>query len=162
VRRSGSRRNGDRRSEQIAPEALAIIRKSLRQMPTNLGAGGLSFARKGSNIFPIYLEPIRGPACFLPLIRRAAVAALGDAAHTIDQMPSTFITYLTRGRIRASASKRPNRHCTQPAYLTSFGLVCAPSHLWRAMRRIQLGRANTNCRLDETDSATTPKGGGIW
>jgi hypothetical protein len=70
---------------------------------------------------------------------KALHAALRDAAHTIDRMPSTFMTHpmgerilpVERGRLRGP----PTTVRLDTGILTGFGWRCAPGHLWRARCR---------------------------
>jgi hypothetical protein len=65
-------------------------------------------------------------------------SALRDAARTIDRMPSTFMTYPMGGRILAVERGRlrvpPSIVELDTDYLTAFGWMRVPGHLWRAMR----------------------------
>ena len=63
----------------------------------------------------------------------------GTPPETIDRMPSTFMTYPMGGRIlpveRGRLRGPPTVVELDTDYLTAFGWMRVPSHLWRAMRR---------------------------
>src|SRR5262249_16868293 len=66
-------------------------------------------------------------------------AALKDAARTIDEMPSTYMTYPDGKRIlpveRSSPGRAPNVIELDATLLTTFGWMLVPSHIWRCMRQ---------------------------
>src|SRR5262249_2630830 len=72
-------------------------------------------------------------------VLRYANAALREAAETIDRMPSTFMTDPMGGRIlpveRGRTAGPPGIVRLDADYLTAFGWMRVPGHLWRAMRR---------------------------
>jgi len=70
---------------------------------------------------------------------KALHSALRDAAQTIDRMPSTFMTYPNGGRILPVVRGRTGSASTlvdlNGNYLSTFGVIRVPAHVWRAMRR---------------------------
>ena len=120
---------------------LPLIRESLPQTPTNIGAQGLGFAKEGfqSLLSGISASDLRVGARFTLDRATALHAALRDAAQTIDRMPSTFMTYPMGGRIlpveRGRLRGPPSVVELDADYLTAFGWMRVPGHLWRAMRR---------------------------
>jgi hypothetical protein len=120
---------------------LPLIRASLPQTPTNIGAQGLGFAKEGfqSLLFSASAADLRIGARFVLERARTLHAALREAAQTIDRMPSTFMTYPMGGRIlpveRGRVRGPPNIIQLDTGYLAGFGWMLVPSHLWRAMRR---------------------------
>jgi SAM-dependent methyltransferase len=118
-----------------------LIRESLPQTPGNVGAHGLGFAKEGFQnlLSAISASDLRIGARFTLDRAKAVHAALRDSAQTIDRMPSTFMTYPMGGRILPVERGRLARpHSVvelNPDYLTAFGWMRVPAHLWRAMRR---------------------------
>ena len=118
-----------------------LVRESLPQTPANIGAQGLGFAKEGfqSLLSGVSASDLRIGARFTLERAHALHAALRDAAQTIDRMPSTFMTYPRGGRILPVERGR----LTAPQgvvelnadYLSAFGWMRVPGHLWRAMRR---------------------------
>jgi len=120
---------------------LPLVRGMLPQTPTNAGANGLGFIKDG---FRTLLT--RMPAADLRVgmrfgddLAKDLHAALQDAAETIDRMPSTYMTYPNGGRIFPCERSRSPRAAgpldLDEAYLSTFGFISVPSHLWRAMQR---------------------------
>jgi hypothetical protein len=120
---------------------MPLIRENLPQTPTNVGTGGLGFAKTGfvNLLADGSANDLRIGARLSSGRAKALDAALRDAAKTIDLMPSTFITYPMGDRILPVERHRPG-----PApqvveldrkYLEAFGWMRVPIHLWHAMRR---------------------------
>ena len=120
---------------------LPLIRESLPQTPTNVDAQGLGFAKEGFQtlLSGVSASDLRIGARFTLDRAQALHAALRDAAQTIDRMPSTFMTYPMGGRIlpveRGRLRGPPSIVELDTDYLTAFGWIRVPGHLWRAMRR---------------------------
>jgi SAM-dependent methyltransferase len=120
---------------------LPLIRESLPQTPTNVGAQGLGFAKEGFQtlLAGVSAADLRIGARFTLDRARTVHSALRDAAQTVDRMPSTFMTYPTGGRIlvveRGRLGGPPSIVELDTDYLTAFGWMRVPGHLWRAMRR---------------------------
>lgn len=118
-----------------------LIRESLPQTPGNVGAQGLGFAKEGFQhlLYGISASDLRIGARFTLDRAKAVHTALRDAAQTIDRMPSTFMTFPMGGRILPVERGRlgsPQSVVELTAdYLTAFGWMRVPGHLWRAMRR---------------------------
>jgi hypothetical protein len=120
---------------------LPLIRESLPQTPTNVDAQGLRFAKEGFQalLSGVSASDLRIGARFTLDRAQALHAALRDAAQTIDRMPSTFMTYPMGGRIlpveRGRLKGPPSIVELDTDYLTAFGWMRVPGHLWRSMRR---------------------------
>jgi SAM-dependent methyltransferase len=120
---------------------LPLIRESLPQPPTNVDAQGLRFAKEGFQalLSGVSASDLRIGARFTLDRAQALHAALRDAAQTIDRMPSTFMTYPMGGRIlpveRGRLRGPPSIVELDTDYLTAFGWMRVPGHLWRSMRR---------------------------
>jgi hypothetical protein len=127
---------------------LPLIRESLPQTPTNVGAQGLGFAKEAfQNLLSEASAPeLRIGARFAFDRGRALHAALRDAAQTIDRMPSTFMTYpmggrilpVERGRVRGPPSDLPSGTA-----LLQRGWCCSN---WRPLdqRAMRRGRHRTH------------------
>jgi hypothetical protein len=120
---------------------MPLVRKSLPQTPTNIGTGGLGFAKDGfvDLLTEISANDLRIGAQFSQERAMSLHAALRDAAQTIDRMPSTYMTYPMGGRIlpveRRQVGRAPHVVELDAKYLEAFGWMLVPTHLWRAMRR---------------------------
>jgi SAM-dependent methyltransferase len=71
---------------------LPLIRHELPQTPTNVGAGGLGFAKEAFRelVSGISASDLRIGSRFTRSRAKSVHGALRDAAQTIDRMPSTF------------------------------------------------------------------------
>lgn len=120
---------------------MPLIRQSLPQTPTNIGTGGLGFAKDGfvDLLTEISANDLRIGAQFSQERAMSLHTALRDAAQTIDRMPSTYMTYPMGGRIlqveRRQVGRAPHVVELDAKYLEAFGWMLVPTHLWRAMRR---------------------------
>lgn len=120
---------------------LPLVRGALPQTPANFGANGLGFIKDGFRalIANASAADLRIGMRFSGDLAIALHAALRDATETIDRMPSTYLTYPNGGRVFPSERSRPLRAGTlldlDEAYLSSFGTMLVPAHLWRAMQR---------------------------
>jgi hypothetical protein len=120
---------------------MPLIRESLPQTRTNVDAQGLGFAKEGFQtlLSDVSASDLRIGARFTLNRAQALHAALRGASQTIDRMPSTFMTYPMGGRIfpveRGRLRGAPSSVELDTDYLTAFGWMRVPGHLWRAMRR---------------------------
>lgn len=70
--------------------------------------------------------------------KKAVHLALRAACDTIAQMPATYMTYADDRPILPVVRRRtrlPNTLLLNEAYLSSFGTMSVPTHLWRAVQR---------------------------
>jgi hypothetical protein len=117
-----------------------LLAAGLPQSPINVGHDRLGFVKEGfralADLSPLDL---RVGAVFEGDRARALHAALRDACITIAVMPGAYMTYangdpilpVTRlGRPRPSGGIRLDAD-----YLTGFGELKVPLHLWRALQR---------------------------
>src|SRR5947207_14809943 len=69
-------------------------------------------------------------------------AALRDACNTITRMPAHFMTYANGGPVLpvnvGARVPRPRTVRLEEAYLSSFGELLVPDHLWRAFQRFDV------------------------
>ncbi len=106
---------------------LPLIRESLPQTRRNVGGQGLGFAREGFRtlLSGVSASDLRIGARFTVDRAKVVHAALRDAARTIDQMPSNFMTYPMGGRIlpveRGRLRGPPSIVELGTDYLTAFG-----------------------------------------
>jgi SAM-dependent methyltransferase len=120
---------------------MPLVRESLPQTPTNVGTGGLGFAKDGfvKLLTEISANDLRIGERFSQGRANSLHAALRDVAYTIDRMPSTYMTYPMGGRIlpveRRRLGRAPHVIELDVKYLEEFGWMLVPTHLWRAMRR---------------------------
>lgn len=119
---------------------LPLLLRDMPQSPTNRsGFVRLGFANDA-------LEQLRDTAAYdlragmrVGFDRKQAVhRALLDACETIARMPATYMTYAD-GRAILPVERKPTRLPDtlrlDEAYLSSFGTISVPTHLWRAMQR---------------------------
>ena len=70
--------------------------------------------------------------------KKAVHRALRAACDTIARMPATYMTY-ANGRPILPVTRKPTREpdtlLLNEAYLSSFGTLSVPTHLWRAVQR---------------------------
>jgi SAM-dependent methyltransferase len=120
---------------------IPLVRESLPQTPTNIGAAGLGFAKDGfvNLMTRSSANDLRIGVRFSGDQANSLHAALRHAAQTIDRMPSTFMTYPAGGRIlpvqRHRVGLAPQVVELDAKYLEAFGWMLVPTHLWRTMRR---------------------------
>lgn len=120
---------------------MPLIRQQLPQTPTNVGAGGLGFAKQGLRelLADVPASDLRIGVRFTQSRARSLHEALRDAVENINRMPSTYMTYPTGGRIlpveRSRLRPPPTMISIDTNYLKKFGWVHVPTHLWRAMRQ---------------------------
>jgi SAM-dependent methyltransferase len=120
-----------------------LLEQSLPQRPLNIGFKGLAFVK------PAFIKLTQGSAldlrvgiAFSEELRDALHQSLKDAAKTIEGMPARYMTYPNGGPIihvdRTSRPRRPPRIVLDEAYLSSFGQMLVPRHLWNALQRFDV------------------------
>jgi SAM-dependent methyltransferase len=117
-----------------------LLRSGLPQSPSNVGDQRLGFVkeafRKLTNVSHLDL---RVGMAFSGEVVSALHHSLKDAAETIAKMPATYMTYPNGGVIfsikRISRLFQPSRILLDNAYLSSFGDMLVPRHLWSALQR---------------------------
>jgi SAM-dependent methyltransferase len=135
---------------------LPLVRESLPQTPTNVGAGGLGFAREGFQalLSGVSASDLTIGARFTVDRARALHAALRDPAQTIDRMPSTFITYPMGGRIlpvERGRLRSPPSIVNHPPEDAASG---AAAPLRDRLRTLPLCRPHAEVALSKTAAAT--------
>src|SRR5262249_38280835 len=111
--------------------------------PSNIGYEHLSFVtdafRKLTDVSPLDL---RVGLAFSGDTRAPLHRALKDAATTIEKNPATFMKYPNGGRIlpvnRIGRFAGPSRILLDQTYLSNFGEMLIPRHLWRALQRFSV------------------------
>jgi len=119
-----------------------LLAAGLPQTPRNMGLEGLGFVKDAFRRLAII------PALELRIGSQfgesapALHAAIHDACQTICVMPATFITYPNGNQVfqaqPARRVRRPPSVSLDEAYLSSFGKMLIPDHLWRAFRRFDV------------------------
>lgn len=122
---------------------LPLTKADLPQAPGNRrGAEGLGFAGPGwraleaGAVLPLDL---RVGAVLGETAARVLHRALREAADHIIRMPATYLTFPGGGRIlettRAGAARPSGSLVVDGAFLSAFGSMRVPRHLWTAMQR---------------------------
>ena len=124
-----------------------LLGADLPQSPTNRGLDRLGFVKDG---FRSLLQPgsevshldLRAGLTFSGDRMKALHDALRDACKTIEEMPAHFMTYPNGGPIlpvrRQGRMPRPGTVTLDATYLSSFGELRVPRHLWRALQRFDV------------------------
>jgi SAM-dependent methyltransferase len=117
-----------------------LLATNLPQHPTNLGDEKLGFVkdsfRRLSDVSHLDLRIGMG---FGPERSAALHGAIRDSCDTIVRMPVYHMSYPNGGQIlsarRAARVLRPAALSLTEEYLSGFGELIVPLHLWRAMQR---------------------------
>ena len=117
-----------------------LLAKQLPQTPRNIGFNDLGFAK---DAFRILGEDSRLNLRVGMTFRGRSAAvlhrALKDAANNIARMPATHTTYPNGHRVFPVKRKGRIYHqrdiVLDQTYLSHFGDMCIPQHLWVALRR---------------------------
>ena len=119
-----------------------LLEADLPQSPGNRrGGDGLGFAKTALKRLGTGLShhDLRIGMPFSGDIGKALHEAIRDAAHTIATMPATYLTYPNGGKIlpvvKDRTIRRPARVLLEHEYLTGFGTMHVPMHLWTALQR---------------------------
>jgi len=124
-----------------------LLMADLPQSPTNRGLDRLGFVKDGfRNLMQAGSEvshlDLRAGMRFSGDRANALHNALRDACKTIEEMPAHFMTYPNGGSIlpvrRQGRLPRPGNVVVDAAYLSSFGELRVPRHLWRALQRFDV------------------------
>ena len=119
-----------------------LLEADLPQSPGNRrGGDGLGFAKAALKRLGDGLShhDLRIGMPFSGDLGKALHEAIRDAAHTIATMPATYLTYPNGGKIlpivKDRTIRRPARILLEHEYLTGFGTMHVPMHLWTALQR---------------------------
>ena len=119
-----------------------LLEADLPQSPGNRrGGDGLGFAKAALKRLRTDLShhDLRVGMQFSGDIGKALHEAMRDAAHTIATMPATYLTYPNGGKIlpvvKDRTIRRSARVLLEHQYLTGFGTMHVPMHLWTALQR---------------------------
>jgi SAM-dependent methyltransferase len=120
-----------------------LLLNDLPQSPTNRGYDRLGFAKEGfRNLADVSHLDLRIGMLFGSERSAALHSALRDACDTITNMPAHFITYATGGAVfpikRGRRISKPAALHIDLPYLSSFGELLIPRHLWRALQRFDV------------------------
>ena len=126
---------------------LPLLKADLPQQPRNLGLDGLGFVKDGFRHLAAQATEtshldLRVGMRFTGSRSEALHTALRDACKTIQEMPARYLTYPDGRNILTS--KRNSRVpfgteiILDEAYLSSFGFLQLPQHLFSAMQRFDV------------------------
>ena len=120
-----------------------LLKAGLPQSRANFGDEKLGFVKAPFRALD-RLSPLdlRIGAVFSGDLAAMLHAALRDAANTIATMPAHFMTYADGAPIlpvsRAGRPRRPTTIRLDADYLSAFGELKVPLHLWRALQRFDV------------------------
>ena len=117
-----------------------LLESGLPQTPSNIDYQGLGFVTEAfRKLTEVSHLDLRVGMAFTGKVGVALHEALRDAATTITRMPATHMAYPNGGQIfpvnRIGRVLRPSRVLLDLPYLSSFGDLLVPGHLWRALQR---------------------------
>lgn len=124
-----------------------LLEADLPQSPTNRGVERLGFVKDGFRALmqtgtAVSRLDLRAGMTFSGERAKALHHALRDACKTIQEMPAHFMTYPNGGPIlpvrRQGRLPQPGTVILDAAYLSSFGELRVPQHLWRALQRFDV------------------------
>ncbi len=119
---------------------LPLLRRNLPQSPRNrYGFEQLGFANDAlRQLAATATDDLRAGMRVGADRKQAVHRALRAACDTIAHMPATYMTYAD-GRPILPVARKPTRLpdtlLLNEAYLSSFGTLSVPTHLWRAVQR---------------------------
>ncbi len=117
-----------------------LLAAGLPQNPTNLGDERLGFVKDGfRKLNGVSNLDLRIGTSFGLDLSAALHSALRNACATITKMPAHYITYPGGGPVLSvkpvGRVSRPGIIHLNEAYLSGFGDLLVPLHLWRALQR---------------------------
>jgi ubiquinone/menaquinone biosynthesis C-methylase UbiE len=120
-----------------------LLVAGLPQNPINRGVDGLGFVKEGfRKLADVSHLDLRIGTSFTGDRSAALHAALRDACYTITRMPAHFMTYPGGAPVlpvrRAGRVPKPEALHLNHSYLSSFGELLIPQHLWRALQRFDV------------------------
>ncbi|MBW4489470.1 MAG: methyltransferase domain-containing protein [Trichocoleus desertorum ATA4-8-CV12] len=120
-----------------------LVEADLPQTPTNRGTQALGFVGEGfRSLTNVSHLDLRVGVRFVGTVAKGLHQALKEAAQTITKMPAHHMTYPNGGQIlrviRSSRVLTPSEIWLDLAYLTSFGQILIPKHLWMALLRFDI------------------------
>ena len=120
-----------------------LLAGGLPQNPTNQGDERLSFVKDGfRKLNGVSHLDLRIGMSFGADRSATLHSALRDACDTITRMPAHYITYPGGGPVlpvkRTGRVPRPDTIHLNEAYLSGFGDLLVPRHLWRALQRFDV------------------------
>jgi hypothetical protein len=120
-----------------------LLAADLPQSPGNRGLERLGFVRDAfRQLANVSRLDLRIGMRFSGEIAQALRQALRDAADTVAKMPATYMTFPNGAPIlpvkRIGRPSKPKALCLEETYLSSFGELLVPRHLWRALQRFDV------------------------
>lgn len=120
-----------------------LLAAGFPQNPRNVGLSHLGFVKDGFRRLAgtSHLD-LRIGMSFSDVVGSALHSALRDAAATIERMPASHMTYPGGDPVfpvrRVRGMVQPTSRGLDQAYLSSFGELLVPRHLWRALQRFDV------------------------
>jgi SAM-dependent methyltransferase len=120
-----------------------LLNADLPQRPNNRGFDGLGFVKDGvRGLVGLSSMDLRMGVQFGGDRARALHRAILQTCRHIERMPANFMTYPDGNSIMIVKSRRsvatPDVVHLNEAYLSSFGEMQVPVHLWRAFQRLDV------------------------
>ena len=120
-----------------------LLAADLPQSPTNRGFERLGFVREGfRQLADISHLDLRVGMIFSEGRATSLHKALRDACETITRMPATYMTFPNGGPVlpvqRNSRPAKPSSIKLDEVYLSAFGEMHVPIHLWKALQRFDV------------------------
>jgi hypothetical protein len=124
---------------------LPLIQAGLPQAPGNSGPDGLGFAKAGFRALGplgVFAQGLRIGSRFTAEPAMSIAKALTEARTTIARMPATnFIRYPNSNRtvfdaVSSSGPRAKGGLAIETGFLSSYGWLQVPGHVWRAMQRL--------------------------
>lgn len=122
---------------------MPLLTTNLPQSPTNEGLDRLGFVREGfRGLLDLSQLDFRIGVQFSEDRSTALHSALRDACDTIARMPATYMAYPDGKPVmpvhQRARVPRPRNVRLDESYLSSFGELLVPDHLWRAFQRFDV------------------------
>ena len=117
-----------------------LLKAGLPQSPSNRGLQRLGFVGDAyRKLAGVSHRDLRVGMKFSGELSAVLHQALKDAGNTIERMPAAHMTYPNGGEIfpvrKSGRTLRPSSFQLDRSYLSSFGEMLIPGHLWRALQR---------------------------
>jgi SAM-dependent methyltransferase len=117
-----------------------LLAADLPQSPRNRGFAGLGFVGGGFHgLMNTSHHDLSVGIHFTGRVGAALHQSLRDASQTIAKMPATYMTFPNGGPVfptqYAAPGQLPQEVRLEEVYLSSFGEMRIPRHLWRALQR---------------------------
>ena len=138
-----------------------LLRADLPQNPLNRGCNNLGFANEAfQKLDAVSHHDLRVGMCFSGEVAGALHRAIKDAARTIVDMPARYMKYPNgalpilpvHGPVTKVTAGRVTHVRLDEEYLTRFGSIHVPTHLWAAVQRFSAWiEPALDCGVDSID-----------